>query len=312
MFDELRYFLLIAEHETFTEAARRAHLSQPALTAAIHRLEARMGAPLFVRGRRGASLTAAGHALVPRARAALSAIDDGARAVAEVAGLRAGEVRVGGGATACTYLLPPTLAAFRRRHPNIRIVLREATTDEALDAIAGGDLDLAVVTVPGEGDEALRTEPGRTESGRTEPGRTEPGRTEPGRTDPWRDDPLVLVGAPGVDASRAPYVTFRRGTSTRRLFDAAFPDADVVMELSSIAAVKGNVREGIGLALVSAAAVESDLALGRLVRVDDPRTPIHRTLSIVHPGLERLPPAATALRALLLGAAARARSGTSS
>lgn len=271
MFDELRHFLLIAEHGTFTEAARRTHLSQPALTASIRRLEDRMGARLLHRGPAGASLTAAGDALVPRARAALAAVEDGQRAVAEVAGLHAGEVRIGAGATACTYLLPPELAAFRQRHPGIRFLLREATTHEALEGLAAGDLDLLVVTVDEGGEH-------------------------------WRDDPLVLVASPDLEPHGAPFVTFRKGATTRGLVDRHFPEARIVMELGSIAAVKGNVRAGIGIALVSRLAVQSDLELGRLVEVADPRTPIIRPLSIVHRGVERLPPAAAALREQLLAA----------
>src|SRR5215212_2052563 len=100
MLESLRHFLLITEHGTFTRAARRAHLSQPALTASIHKLEEELGARLFHRGRTGAALTAAGEALVPRARAALAAVADARRAVAEIEGLRSGEVRLGAGATA--------------------------------------------------------------------------------------------------------------------------------------------------------------------------------------------------------------------
>ena len=274
MFDELRHFLLIVDHGTFTQAARRAHLSQPALTASVRRLEDRLGTRLFHRGPSGASLTAEGRALLPHALAAIASVESGRRAVAEVAGLNDGEVRIGAGATAATYLLPPELAVFQKRHPKIRILLRETTTDEALDALAASDLDLAVVTVA------------------------------PDRGEPWRDDPLVLVASPDVDPSTAPFLTFRRGTTSRRLFDESFPDARVVMELGSIAAVKGNVRAGIGIALVSRAAVESDLELGRLVLVEDSRTPIARTLSLVHCGPERLPPAAAALRAQLLSLAA--------
>src|SRR5436190_6425544 len=106
---ELRHFLLIADHGTFTEAARRAHLSLPALSAAIRRLEDELGARLLHRGPGGAALTAAGEALVPRARAALAAIEDGRRAVAEVTGLHTGEVRLGAGATATPYRLPALL-----------------------------------------------------------------------------------------------------------------------------------------------------------------------------------------------------------
>src|SRR5262245_19940711 len=140
MVDELRHFLLIIQEKTFTEAARKAHLSQPALTASIHRLEEHFGARLLHRGRAGATPTAAGVALVPRARAVLTALQDGERAVAEVEGLHAGEVRLGGGATVCTYYLPPILANFRAQAPGIMLRLREATTAEVMAALDAGEL----------------------------------------------------------------------------------------------------------------------------------------------------------------------------
>ena len=127
MLDSLEHFLLILEHGTFTEAARRAHLSQPALTASIRRLEEAFGATLLHRGRKGATPTAAGEALLPRARAALAAVDEGRRAIEEVLELRTGEVRMGAGATACTYLLPKEIARFRRAYPGVTYRLRETT-----------------------------------------------------------------------------------------------------------------------------------------------------------------------------------------
>lgn len=272
MLEGLRHFLLIVEHGTFTAAARRAHLSQPALTASIHRLEEQLGARLLHRGRRGASLTAAGSALVPSARAALAALEEGRRAVLEVEELERGQVRIGAGATACTYLLPPTLAAFRRAHPGVKLWLRELTTDEARRAIEAGDIDLAVVTDPG-----------------------------PDR-DLWFDDELVLVAAPGLEPRGAPFVTFRSGATTRALLEERFPDAEIVMELGGVAAVKTHVRMGIGVALVSRHAVQTDLRLGRLVEIADSRTPVVRPLHLLHRGLDRLPPAARALRDHLLAA----------
>lgn len=269
VYDELRHLLLIVEHGTFTEAARRAHLSQPALSASVQRLEQAMGARLLHRGRDGARLTAAGEALLPAARASLAALDDGRRAVAEVMGLRAGQVRLGASTTATTYLLPPLLARYREQHPEIRYTLREATTEEALEGLQRGDLDLAVVTAEGH--------------------------------EPWLTDELVLVGAPGRRTRPQPFVTLRPGTTTRRLLERHFPEADVVMELGSLSAVKGAVRAGIGIALVSRHAVVNDLRARRLVRLRDPRTPIERPLMLAHRGVESLPPAVAALRQLLLG-----------
>lgn len=269
MIEELQHFLRIVELGTFTGAARRAHLSQPALTASIQRLEQAFGARLLIRGPGGATPTAAGAALVPHARAVLAGIEDARRAVAEIEGLHAGEVRVGASATACTYLLPPTLAAFRAEHPKIRFLLREATPDEVLEALDRGALDLGVISTD--------------------------------RGEPWFVDQLILIASPELRApTQAPFVTFGRGSTSRALLERHFPEAEIVMELGSIAAVKGNVRAGIGIALVGRSAVEHDLAAGRLVEVADPRTPIPRPFHLVHRGVERLAPAAARLRERLL------------
>lgn len=277
MYDELRHLLLIVEHGTFTEAARRAHLSQPALSASVRRLEEAMGARLLHRGRDGARLTAAGEALLPRARASLAALEDGRRAVSEIMGLRAGHVRLGAGTTATTYLLPPVLARYRQRHPEIRFFLRETTTEEGVLALERGELDLAVVTPPSEG----------------------LGRSGPTH-EPWFLDELILVGAPGRRARPESFVTLRPGATSRHLLERFFPEAEIAMELGSLSAVKGSVRAGIGVALISRHAVANDLRERRLTRLRDPRTPIERPLVLAHRGVESLPPAVAALRGMLL------------
>jgi DNA-binding transcriptional LysR family regulator len=117
--------------------------------------------------------------------------------------------------------------------------------------------------------------------------------------EPWRKDELVLVGAPGIDASTAPLVTFAHGMTTRAIVDQRFADRPIAMELGSIAAVKANTRAGVGIALVSRASIQRELDAGQLVIVPSERTPITRSLHLVHRGRERLPPAASALLELL-------------
>lgn len=283
MLDALRHLVLVAEHGTITAAARHAHLSQPALTASIQRLEEKMGGKLLVRGPAGATLTAAGEALLPRARAALAAVEEGRRAVAEVLGLAAGSVRIGAGATATTYYLPRTLARFRAKHPGVSLLLREAEADRLLDALEDGDLDLVILArVPGprSGDFLRAARSGLVR-------------------EKWQDDELVLVRAPEVDPKTAPMVTFSRGMTTRAIVDQRFADTPIAMELGSIAAVKANTRAGVGVALVSRAAVQRELDAGQLVLVPTDRTPVVRPLYLVHRGKDRLPPAASALLALL-------------
>jgi DNA-binding transcriptional LysR family regulator len=275
MIEPLRYFALVAEHRTLTTAARHAHVTQPALTASIQRLEAQMGARLFDRGPGGATLTAAGEALLPRARAALAAVEEGKRAVAEVMGLTRGHVRVGAGATVCTYYLPRYLARFRARHPGVQIHLREGAQEALLDAVESGDLDLAVLAKI----DRIRPSLAREK---------------------WIADELVLVAAPDLpNVEAAPILTLVQGTTTRILTDRFFQDRPIAMELGSIAAIKANTRAGVGVALLSRRAIERDLAMKQLKIVPSDRTPVARPLVLVHRGNDRLPPAASELHRLL-------------
>ncbi len=270
MYEDLRNFLLIARYGTFTAAADRAHLSQPALSASVKRLEEAMEARLFDRGRHGAELTAAGQALLPHATAVQAAVVAGKRAVQEVEGLLAGEVRIAAGATATTYLLPKILTRFRRKHEGIRFFLREGYALDIRAHVASGELDLGIVT--GKGD------------------------------DPWLRDELIVVASPKIDPRKAGFLTFPEGSATRELLHSHFGEVDVVMDLAGIAAVKGNVRAGMGKALLSRSAVEQDLRSGKLVEVASRKTPVRRLLSLVHRGADRLPPAAAELRKAILAA----------
>ena len=277
MYYRLQHFLLVHREGTFTAAARSAALTQPALSASIQRLEEELGATLFHRDRKGATLTDAGRALLPHALAAQAAVDEGRRAVEAVLGLRTGEVHVGGGATATTYLLPSILAAFQRTHPGIRTHLRELGTPDLVEAVHRGELELGIATrLPGDAS------------------------VWPVEEEPWRDDPLIVVQSPAEVRPHPPYLTFVEGSPLRTLLARHFPEVTVCMELGSIAAIKGNVAAGVGVALVPLSAVGQAVADGRLVRREDPRTPLHRRLVLVHRGRDRLSTAAGALRTMLL------------
>lgn len=275
MLDPLRLFVLACETGSVTAAARAAHRTQPAASAALRRLEDDLGARLLDRLPRGVRPTAAGAALLPHARATLASAQACRRAVAEVSGLEAGEVRIGGGAVAVEHLLPPLLARFHARWPGVRLRVTGVFTPEVPAQVRAGTLDLGIAEHAGAG---LVGEH-------------------------WRDDPLVLVAAPGLrlpaDLRGAPVVGFPRGASLRAAIDRVLPGCEIAVELGSVAAVLGHTRAGLGLALLSRSTAADDLESGRLVEVPGVR-PAARALLLVHRGAAALPPAAAALRALLL------------
>ncbi|CAL9440463.1 HTH-type transcriptional regulator GltC [Streptomyces sp. enrichment culture] len=146
----LRVFLEVARHGSFTVAARALGWTQSAVSRQIAALEAELGGgPLFDRLPRGVRLTEAGRSLVPHAEAVVAALLEARRELEALREAAAGRLRFGAFATADAALVPHALALFRARRPRVRVTREEGFTPALLDRLAGGLLDLAVVSTTG-------------------------------------------------------------------------------------------------------------------------------------------------------------------
>ena len=141
----LRYFLALADELHFGRAAQRLAISQPPLTVAIQQLEAEAGAPLFLRNSRGVQLTAAGLALVPRARALIDKAGEALREAREAASGRTGRLTIGFAGTMLYRGLPRMLLAFQAEHPRLALNLRELGSSEQLVDLLHGRLHAGFV-----------------------------------------------------------------------------------------------------------------------------------------------------------------------
>ncbi|WP_433444743.1 LysR family transcriptional regulator [Nonomuraea sp. CA-141351] len=142
---QLEYFVAVAEEQNFTRAAERVHISQSGVSAQIRQLERELGAELFDRSGRTATLTVAGKAALEHARATLAAAGAVGEAVGEVTGLIRGQLTLGM-VIGCTITpLFDALAAFHRAHPGVEITLQEDNSDRLVEGVHAGALDLALV-----------------------------------------------------------------------------------------------------------------------------------------------------------------------
>jgi DNA-binding transcriptional LysR family regulator len=148
---QLEHFVAVAEEQSFTKAARRAHIVQPGLSMSIRTLERELGGELFIRGPKRVTLTAAGKALLPEARRALAAVRGAADAVAETQGLLRGTLTIGTGVSFLpfAYDLPTLLRRFSDAYPKVRIEVKQATPAQLFAEVRAGALDLGFIPTDG-------------------------------------------------------------------------------------------------------------------------------------------------------------------
>ncbi|WP_020418939.1 LysR substrate-binding domain-containing protein [Amycolatopsis sp. ATCC 39116] len=150
----LRYFTAVAETCHFGKAAERLHMAQPALSHAIRQLEAELGAPLFTRTTRQVRLTPAGEFLLGEAQRVLDTVEDSVRGVRRIADGRLGLVRVGFTGTSAFSHLPRIARAVKRDLPGVAVeVHADLLTPAQCDGLRNGDLDLAVLRPPAQGED---------------------------------------------------------------------------------------------------------------------------------------------------------------
>ncbi len=235
-----RSLLAVARDGTIGKAASRLGVSQSALSRRLQQLSSELGAEVLSPSGRGVVLTEAGRLVVAEGTVLVERFE---RLKAEIRAhlkLEAGTVRVGGGATAVSYILPEAMARFRKRHPDVRFRLEEAGSREVEAAVLDDRVELGIVTLPVYA-KALEVTP-------------------------LARDRIVLVAAKDhplakkkrvvpADLAGQPLIGFEGGSAIRRLIDdalrAAKVDVNVVMEVRSIAAILRLVDSTSSLAFVS-------------------------------------------------------------
>lgn len=145
---DLQYLVAVADHLHFGAAAAEAHASQPTLSMQIKKLEEELGVQLLERNNKRVMLTAVGEKITSRARGILrdvAALREAAKAAQDPL---AGELRLGAFPTLAPYFLPNVIPGFRKKLPNLRLLLVEEKTEVLIEKLKHGELDMALLTLP--------------------------------------------------------------------------------------------------------------------------------------------------------------------
>src|SRR5487761_266783 len=239
---ELRWLLVLAELEHVTRAAEAVHLSQPALSKAIARLEREVGLPLFDRRGRTLRLNRHGRLFRDGVERALSELDTTRRHLAELIGPESGTVPLGFLPTLGTWLVPELVRSFRADHPGVRLQLHQSSADGLVQALRAGLVDLILSSQHpqdrGVGWRRLHLEALRLVTPVGHP----LARQRGGR------------GVPLVAAASEPFVMLRSGLGLRELTEELCTKAGfvptVAFEGEEVETVRGLVSAGLGVALL--------------------------------------------------------------
>lgn len=290
--NQLRTFLKVAGRLSFTRAAADLHLTQPAVSAHIRKLERAVGGPLFEQIGRRVALTPLGE-IVRQHAERVQALEDGLRvAIADAQQICQGELAIGTSTTIGISVLPDLLRRYRQANPLVRLRLRIGNFQEVVQGLLDGDLDVGLI--PNDANDLRRDE--RLEAV------------------PVLDDDLVLVVAPShrwADACAVapeelvgePFVLPGAGSRLRSQVDELLAPygvlPEVVAESNSLIAIARVVETAIGVTLISRLAVADELAHGRLREVPLRGVCAPRPVfMLIHRDKQR-PPALRAFQALL-------------
>jgi DNA-binding transcriptional LysR family regulator len=295
----LRFLREVAYRGSFSAAAEALSYTQSAVSQQIATLEGEAGMALLERHPRGVSLTAAGQTLVGHAEGILARLEAADAALAAIAGLRGGRLRMASFPTAGATLMPLAIATFRSSYPDVELMLAEGEPEEIAPRLRAGELDLALL-FEFAGETFLEQDMTRLE---------------------LLEDPMFLAlprdhRLAGRDALRLgdlaeePWVqTSRTSPCARHVVRSAHAagfDPKVSFESDDYQTVQGLVAAGVGVALIPELAlsvVREDI----VIRALSPTPPVRQVIAAAPAGA-RLVPAATTMLGVLEHAAGRLKS----
>lgn len=282
--DSLKAFIAVADAHSFSLAAEKLHLTQPAVSKRIAALEHKLQHAVFDRLGREVLLTEAGAHLLPRAQSILRSIEDAERSIKELSGEVSGTLRVATSHHIGLHYMPPVLRKFVTNHPQVQMQFEFLDSEQAHERVSRGDCELAVVTL------APRLE-------------------SPLVGEPLWPDPLSFVVSPRhvlseeskmeLDVlSRYPAILPDLNTYTGRLVNKCFVDAGLKLQLNMatnyLETIKVMVAAGLGWSVLPKTMIDENLS-GLAVR----EVVLERQLGVVTHAKRTLSNAATAFYTVL-------------
>ncbi len=281
----LQAFITVADTASFSQAAQRLFLTQPAVSKRVAQLEQELDSRLFDRIGRTITLTEAGRALLPSARRILAEVDNSKRVLHNLAGEVSGPLTIGTSHHIGLHRLPGILRRYSEQYPQVRLDLHFMDSEAACQSVLKGELELGIVTLPLEPLPMLQTYP------------------------VWDDPLLFVIGKEHPlatqisltlpELAKHPAILPAPGTYTRQVLENALRpyhlSLNIGLSTNYLETIKMMVTIGLGWSLLPQTMLNEELKVIEIEELE-----LRRQLGLVHHVERTLSNAARAMKQLLL------------
>ncbi|TBL67920.1 LysR family transcriptional regulator [Paenibacillus thalictri] len=250
-----RVFYTISISGSFSKAAEKLYITQPAVSHAIKQLEEKLDVKLFFRTSKGVALTQEGEVLFQYIEQAFNFVKAAESKIGEMHNLESGEIRIGASDTLCRYYLLPYLETFHRDYPQIKLHVTNRTSPETIRLLQDGKIDFGLVNMPVDAPVQVRAG--------------------------MQVHDIMIAGAKYADLNGRilafealasyPLILLEEGSTTRRYFDQYARDSGLQftpeIELGSLDLLVQLAKIGLGLACVTREFVQDELTRGDVFEV---------------------------------------------
>lgn len=265
---QLRIFIETAKHKQISVAAQKCHITQAAASMALAELESRLGTPLFDRIGKRLILNEVGRNLLPKALEILSRVTELENLIQSET--LHGQLRIGASRTNGVYILPPFIAKFLDKYPQVKIDLQIKNSEAIAQAILNSELDLGFIEAPVQHPELKSTF--------------------------FKTDRLIIIANSEHPLSKKRKLTSEQlenyswilrevGSGTRETFLHAskewLPEIDILMEINDPEAIKRIIKNSNNLSCLPEAVVHEELINKSLVELKLPKLTMQRNLTII-------------------------------
>lgn len=285
---QLKVFEAVARNLSFSRAAEELHLTQPAVSIQVNKLEDHAGLPLFEQLGKKIHLTPAGVEMLHSSRIIIQQFKEVEEAMAQFKGVSGGKLNVAV-ISAGDYFFPRLLVEFARRHSGVTLDFGVCNREELLSQLTDNLTDLAVMVRPPLDMDTV--------------------------SEPFAPHPYVVVAAPNhplaskkrIPLSRLasePFVVREKGSDTWNSMEEGFgthlAELNIAMEIKSTETIKQAVIAGMGVSFLSAHTISRELQVGSLTVLDVQGFPLMLNWYVVHRRNKRLTPVAQAFKDFLM------------